>query len=80
MEEPPKPPGEPPQNKRSELLQQEALRLELERRRYEPPPDYREVRRSANASFGVGKILVLLLIILGGLCLLKLASVKLGLG
>jgi hypothetical protein len=74
-------PKDPEQERRAELWRREALRLEAEQRSRTPVQlDLSGVRRGAGASFGVGKLLLLLLAILGGLYVLKLASRSLGLG
>jgi hypothetical protein len=69
----------PEHDVRAELLRREALRIELSQRAARPPEDYRGMKRSAKASSGVGQILTLLVVILLGLVVLKLASGKLGL-
>jgi hypothetical protein len=72
-------PKPPEHDVRAELLRREALRLELEQRAPRLPDDYRGLKRSAKASSGVNQIITLLLVILVGLVVLKLASTKLGL-
>jgi hypothetical protein len=67
------------QDLRAELLRREALRLELEQRAPRSPEDYRGVQRSAKASSGATLLLTLLVVILVGLVVLKLASGKMGL-